>query len=231
MPLSVYYYDLSPSCRAVNLAVHALNIDATFKTVDLFQKEHLTPEFLKINHQHCLPTIVDEDLRYGRLILWDSHAINQYLVARYGKTDNPLYPTHLKKRAIVDQRLHYSNDIFFIMRNMTRKILLQKKQTIDEEDAKNMTECYSVVERYLTNSKWIAGDNMTIADFSYIAMFISLPEYVPFKSNCPNIVRWTLQCARLMKNYSQANERGSNALIEKIKGELKPAASTTEATM
>lgn len=56
-----------------------------------------------------------------------------------------------------------------------RALLLQKKQTVDAEDAKNMTECYDIVEKYLEGNDWIAGDSMTIADFSYIAMFISLP--------------------------------------------------------
>lgn len=220
MPLTLYYYNMSPQSRAVNLAVHALGIVVDYKTLDLLQREQLKPEFLKINHQHSLPTIVDED----GFVLWDSHAINQYLVSKYGKSDDPLYPKDLKKRAIVDQRLHYSNDIFYAMREMTRKVLLQKKQTIDEEDAKNMTECYNVVENYLQDNEWIAGDTMTIADFSYIAMFSSLPAYVPLDSKYPNIVRWMAHCAKNMKNYDQANEMGGSALAQKIRGELKHAA-------
>jgi hypothetical protein len=36
-----------------------------------------------------------------------------YLVSKYAK-DDALYPKDLQKRAIVDQRLHYSNDVFYI---------------------------------------------------------------------------------------------------------------------
>lgn len=57
------------------------------------------------------------------IILCFSHAINQYLVSKYGKDDDPLYPKDLKKRGTVDQRLHFSNDIFYIMRRMTVRVV------------------------------------------------------------------------------------------------------------
>jgi hypothetical protein len=44
--------------------------------------------------------------------LWDSHAINVYLVSKYAKNDN-LYPKDLKKRALVDQRLHFDTGVAF----------------------------------------------------------------------------------------------------------------------
>lgn len=56
-----------------------------------------------------------------------------------------------------------------------RSLLLHKKKMVDSEDAKCMIACYDIVEKYLDGNQWIAGDTMTIADFSYIAMFISLP--------------------------------------------------------
>lgn len=45
-------------------------------------------------------------------MLWDSHAIAGYLVGQYGKDDS-LYPTDPKKRAIVDQRLHFDTEVLF----------------------------------------------------------------------------------------------------------------------
>ena len=38
---------MTPQCRAVNLAVHALAINVDYKTVDLLQREQLQPEFVK----------------------------------------------------------------------------------------------------------------------------------------------------------------------------------------
>lgn len=53
--------------------------------------------------------------------VWDSHAIIVYLVSKYGKND-ALYPKDFKKRAIIDQRLHFDTGIAFPrLRAMTVK--------------------------------------------------------------------------------------------------------------
>lgn len=61
----------------------------------------------QINPQHTVPTLDDDGY-----ILWDSHAINTYLVEKYGKDDS-LYPKDLKKRGRVDQRLHFNSGVLF----------------------------------------------------------------------------------------------------------------------
>lgn len=61
----------------------------------------------KINPQHTVPTLDDDGY-----ILSNSHAINAYLVDKYGKDDS-LYPKDLKKRGVVNQRLFFNEGIFF----------------------------------------------------------------------------------------------------------------------
>lgn len=60
-----------------------------------------------MNPQHTIPTLEDDGKK-----IWDSHAINAYLVGKYGKDDS-LYPKDLAKRAIVDQRLHFDSGMIF----------------------------------------------------------------------------------------------------------------------
>lgn len=62
-----------------------------------------------MNPQHTIPTLVDDD----GFVLWDSHAIMPYLVSKYGKDDS-LYPKDLKKRAVIDQRLHFDSNVLFL---------------------------------------------------------------------------------------------------------------------
>lgn len=48
MPIELYGMDLSGPCRSVALTLDALGIDFEFKKVDLFEGEHMKPEFIKV---------------------------------------------------------------------------------------------------------------------------------------------------------------------------------------
>lgn len=63
--------------------------------------------YFQMNPQHTIPTMDDDGF-----IIWDSHAIMGYLVGKYGKS-NSLYPENPKKRAVIDQRLHFDSNYLF----------------------------------------------------------------------------------------------------------------------
>ncbi|KAG7161130.1 Glutathione S-transferase 3-like [Homarus americanus] len=67
MAVVLYYHPLSPPSRAVLLTAKALNLSLTLKKVDVLAGEQLKPEFIAINPQHTIPTMVD-----GNLKLWES---------------------------------------------------------------------------------------------------------------------------------------------------------------
>lgn len=78
-----------------------------YRPLDLIKGEHLNEEYLKINPQHTIPTLVDDDF-----VLWDSHAIAIYLVEKYGKDDS-LYPKNLETRSKINQRLFFDASVIF----------------------------------------------------------------------------------------------------------------------
>lgn len=71
------------------------------KIVNLLEKEQLRPDFVKINPQHCVPTLVDDSF-----VLWESRAIAQYLVESKA-AGSSLYPADVKERARINQRLYF----------------------------------------------------------------------------------------------------------------------------
>lgn len=99
MTLILYHSPASPFSRSVLLLLKYLNVDVEVKVLDLREKqEHLSEEFLKINPQHCVPTIDDNGF-----ILWESRAILAYIM----ETRAPrLVPTSPKEKAIISQRLY-----------------------------------------------------------------------------------------------------------------------------
>jgi len=53
--LTLYGIDGSPPVRSVLLTLNALGLEFEYKIVNLPEKEHLKPEFLKINPLHTVP--------------------------------------------------------------------------------------------------------------------------------------------------------------------------------
>lgn len=65
-------------------------------------------KLFQLNPQHTVPILVDDDF-----VLWDSHAIAGYLVGQYGE-DDTLYPKDdSRKRAVIDQRLHFEGGVLY----------------------------------------------------------------------------------------------------------------------
>lgn len=63
MTIDLYYMPESPPCRAVQMVAAHLNIHLNLKNLDLSKGEHYTDqEFVKLNPQHIVPTIVDNGL-------------------------------------------------------------------------------------------------------------------------------------------------------------------------
>ncbi|PSN30080.1 hypothetical protein C0J52_27540 [Blattella germanica] len=56
-------------CRSVLLTANLLGVKLNLKLTDIFEGEQLTPEFLKLNPQHCLPTLNDNGF-----VLWEREA-------------------------------------------------------------------------------------------------------------------------------------------------------------
>lgn len=99
------------------MVAKVLGVDLNLKQLNVHAQENMAPEFLKINPQHSIPTLVDNGFA-----LWESRAILGYLVDKYGKDDS-LYPKDPQKRAVVNQRLYF--DLGSLYKTMTGEKLHQ----------------------------------------------------------------------------------------------------------
>ena len=64
--MDYYYFSMSSHCRGPWLTAEALGIKMNMKPIDFFKDEHMRPEFIAINPEHTVPTLVD-----GDYILWE----------------------------------------------------------------------------------------------------------------------------------------------------------------
>ncbi|XP_017079256.1 glutathione S-transferase 1-like [Drosophila eugracilis] len=210
--LTLYGIDGSPPVRSVLLTLNALGVEFEYKIVNLLEKEQLKPEFLKMNPLHTVPTL-DDDGFY----LSDSHAINSYLVSKYGKDDS-LYPKDLQKRAIVDQRLHYDSSVVTSTgKAITFPLFWENKTEIPQARIDALEGVYKSLNLFLESGDYLAGDNLTIADFHVTAALTGFVVFLPVDATkFPKLAAW-VQRIKELPYYEEANGSRATQIIEFIK--------------
>lgn len=69
MTIDFYYFLPSPFCRSVLLTARALGLSLNLKETNVWEGEQNKPEFVALNPQHSVPTLVD-----GDVTLWERYA-------------------------------------------------------------------------------------------------------------------------------------------------------------
>ncbi|XP_054725701.1 glutathione S-transferase 1-1-like [Anastrepha obliqua] len=182
--MDFYYLPGSAPCRSVLLTAKSLGIELNKKLLHLRNGEHLTPEFLKINPQHTIPTLVDNGFA-----LWESRAILVYLVQKYGKDDS-LFPKCPKKQAVVNQRLYFDMGTLYKAFADYYYPQIFAKKPADPEMYKKMEAAFDLLNTFLEGNSYVAGDQLTVADLSILAS-VSTFDVAGFDiSKYPNVARW-----------------------------------------
>ncbi|KAL7737319.1 hypothetical protein ACLKA6_012935 [Drosophila palustris] len=208
--LSLYGFDPSPPVRPVKLALAALQVPYDFIEVNVIKREQLSEEYLKKNPQHTVPMLED-----GEACIWDSHAIMAYLVSKYGKDDS-LYPKDPLQRAIVDQRLYFESGVVYADAIRRTNTYVFTTKVLPKERLEAIVEVYNLMESFLMNHDYIAGDHLTIADFSLISSISSLVAYVKIDSSkWKKLSAWIKRMEKLP--YYSKNAIGAEQFIALVK--------------
>ncbi|XP_063626844.1 glutathione S-transferase 1-like [Cydia splendana] len=212
----LYHFPVSGPSRGALLAARAIGVPVKIQIVNLFQKEQLKEDFLKVNPQHCVPTLDDDGF-----VIWESRAIACYLADKYGKDeDDTLYPKDLKQRAVVNQRLYFdASSLYVKIRAICFPILFLGETEINESLKKDLNSALEFLNGFLEDGKWVAGHKLTIADTSIYASLSSILAVGWDISSFPNIQRWIKDCATI-PGYVE-NEEGAKQFGEAVKKNLK----------
>ncbi|KAK4877093.1 hypothetical protein RN001_009599 [Aquatica leii] len=211
----LYYSQFSPPARAAYMVAKTLGLRLDLKNVNIFTKEYVTPDLMQANPQHTIPTLID-----GNYHLWDSHAIAGYLVGQYGQDDS-LYPKNPKKRAHVDQKLHFDTEqLFPKIYDTIYPILFRGRTEIPLIARKRVERTYDLLERFLSRSPWLAGTDLTIADICCISSISTLDYVIPIrKKYTPHLYDYMQRCSHL-PHYEETIQRGVDQLGSKIQEHL-----------
>ena len=207
MPLDFYYLPGSAPCRAVLLAAKAVGVELNCKMLDLMKGEHLTPEFLKINPQHTIPTLDDNGFA-----LWESRAIMTYLISKSGKDDS-LYPSDPKTRAMIDQRLYFDLGTLYARFGEYFYPVMFAGASFDPEKLSKLQDALKFFDIFLEGHDFAVGNSLTVADLSLAATVSTIDVMEVDLSPYKNVQRWFEKVKATAPGYEEAN--GKNVLIFK----------------
>lgn len=206
MTIDFYYTPGSAPCRSVLLTAKALGVNLNLKELDLMKGEHLQADFVKINPQHNVPTLVDNGFALN-----ESRAIISYLADKYGKDDS-LYPKDPKKRALVNQRLYFDMGVLYQRFGDLYYPAIFGGAALDPEKKKKLDEAYGFLDKFLEGSTWVAGNNITIADMTVAATVSTAADSVGYDiSPYPHVVKWFAKAKTSLTGYDEANQKGVDA--------------------
>ncbi|XP_033213763.1 uncharacterized protein LOC117170828 [Belonocnema kinseyi] len=196
MTIDFYYFDPSPPCRTVMMLAKALGVHFNYIKVNPLEGDHMKPEFVKINPQRVIPTIDDNGL-----ILCESRAILGYLVNKYAKNDH-FYPKDPQKKGIIDQRLFFDigtlYDLFFKCYGFVAFGMIEAAK---EEDVQALERAFEILNVYFEDSQYVAGDEITIADFTIITSVCSMVECGFDISVYENVNDWYERCSKDFEKF------------------------------
>lgn len=169
-----------------------------------------------MNPQHTIPVLDDN----GAIII-DSHAICSYLSEKYAK-DDTLYPKDLVKRALVDARMHFDTGYLFArIRAFVEPIYYHGCTEISQERRDYFKLTLPIVEAFLENNQYVCGNEMTLADFCFIASLSSVDRIIGIdEDQYPKLNEWMRRMSRL-PNFESTNSEGATIIQETILKKLK----------
>ncbi len=189
--MKLYMNDMSPNVRRVRLTAAVLEIELEEKKLDLAKGEQRSPEYLAINPNGAVPTLVD-----GDFVLTESRAIMQYLAAM--KPESGLLPRDDRARADVVRwqfwdSAHFSPALGTLFFQKILKRMIDKSepdsQKIDEALA-TFRRLGAVLNDRLGSKRYVVGTSLTIADLTLASSLMYAKQTEAPLSDFPNVEAW-----------------------------------------
>ncbi len=169
--MKLYILPASPNSRKVLAVVHHLGLTPEIASLDLAAGDLAKPEFLALNPNGMVPVLVDGPVR-----LWESNAINQYLVEKAGGSS--LFPRDLQIRADIVrwqfwEQAHFNK----AFGTLVSESVIKPKLGLGEASIGLVEFCLretgrfaKVLEAHLRGRSTLVGDDISLADYAMVCL-------------------------------------------------------------
>ncbi|KAI5121726.1 hypothetical protein M0805_009019 [Coniferiporia weirii] len=195
MVLKLYGQPFSAATQNVIVTLKELNVPYELVPVSIITGEHKGTDYLETKQPFGqVPVLIEED----GFKLYESRAIARYLIAKYGR-DSGLIPTgDVKKVGLFEQAVSIESSNFEPSASAiaAEKIFNQMFGVKGDDDraaeqVKTLEEKLKVYEIILGKQKYLAGDELTLADLLHLpnGAYITYAGFTGLKAT-PNVARW-----------------------------------------
>ncbi len=196
--MKLYYNPLSPNVRRVRLTAAVLGIELEEKLLDFSKGEHKSPEYLALNPNGAVPTLVD-----GDFVLTESRSIMQYLASK--KPESGLLPRDEAARADVTRwqfwdASHFSPQLGTLAfeRMIKGMVGLGDPDSAKINDALgNFRRFAAVLNQRLSGKQYVVGNSLTLADLTLASSLMYAKQVEVPVAEFPNIEGWLARITAL----------------------------------
>lgn len=187
------HFTPTPNGQKISIALEELELPYRLISYDIFEGDHFTAEFGRINPNYKLPAIVDRDPAFGGgpHAVFESGAILQYLAEKAGR----LLPADPRARSVAIQWLTWQVAGLGPMGGQAAHFIRYAPEKIPyaiERYSKEAARLTMVLEKRLGEARFLAGDEYSIADIAVWPGRFITPEMA---TTHPNICRWHAEIA------------------------------------
>ncbi|MEO7093192.1 MAG: glutathione S-transferase family protein [Polyangiales bacterium] len=196
--MKLYHNPLSPNVRRVRLTAAVLGIELEEQVLDFAKGEHKSPEYLALNANGAVPTLVD-----GDFALTESRAIMQYLASK--KPEAGLLPKDEKDRADVTRWQFWDSSHFSpALGTIAFEKLLKPMMGLGAADTGKVTEALAgfrrwaaVLDTRLAGRQYVVGNSLTVADLTLASSLMYAAQAEVPVSEFPNVEAWFARISAL----------------------------------
>ena len=210
--ITLYYWP-TPNGHKASIALEEMGLAYTVKPVNILRSEQFEPDFLALNPNHKIPTIVDDDGPGGAPItLFESGAILEYLADKTGQ----FLPPSGAARYEALTWLYFQVASMGPMLGQCGHFMGYAPEDVPyarERYHRETKRLYGVLEQRLADREFLCGE-FTVADMAtYPWMMPKIRELHRMDiDEWPNIKRWEAACAA-----RPATARGTAVLEDVMK--------------
>jgi len=189
--MKLYMNALSPNVRRVRVTAAVLGLQLQELPLDFSKGEHKSPEYLALNPNGAVPTLVD-----GELVLTESRAIMQYLLSK--RPESVLCLRDEQARADVLRwqfwdAAHFSPQLgTFIFERIIKPImgLGGPDQNKLAEAATNLRRFGAVLEQRLEGKNYLVANTLTLADLTLASSLMYAQQTEAPLGEFPRVQSW-----------------------------------------